>query len=109
MEVIDGHERQPPGPGDRLRGGDPDEQGADQARPGRDADQAHILEGDFGLPQRLAHNGHHELEMPPRGDLRHDPAVLCVQVGLRGDDVRENPAVRRDYRRSRLVAGSLQP
>ena len=43
--------------------------------------------------ERLADDRRDELEMPARGDLGDDAAVLRVQVGLRGDDVREDLAV----------------
>ena len=42
-----------------------------------------------------ATTGANELEVPARGDLGHDPAVARVQVGLRGDDVREHLALAR--------------
>ena len=48
-----------------------------------------------GLAERLADHGRHELEVPPRRDLRHDAAVARVEVGLGGDDVRRGSRRRR--------------
>ena len=53
---------------------------------------------------RLGDDGIDLLDMGPRGDLRHDAAVLLVQLGLRGHDGRQHlPAVGHDRRR-RLIA-----
>ena len=50
-----------------------------------------------------------ELEMSPRGDLRHNPAVARVKVRLRRDHGGEHlPLERHDGRRS-LVARGLDP
>ena len=48
-----------------------------------------------------------ELEVTPRGDLRDDAAVASVQLGLRGDDVREDVSRAGDDRRGGLVARCL--
>ena len=58
--------------------------------------------------ERLAHDRRDQLEVPPRGDLRNDPAEAGVQLGLGGDDVRPDLPRRRDDRRGGLVAGRLQ-
>ena len=44
LQVVDGHERQAPRPGERLRRGEADEEGADEARPARDGDPVDVLE-----------------------------------------------------------------
>jgi len=41
--------------------------------------------------------------MPPRGDFRDDPTEAGMQLGLGGDDIREDPPVVRDDRRRGLV------
>ena len=109
VQVVDRGERQPPRPGERLRGRQPDEERADQPRALRDRDPLDPVEPDTGLAERLAQDGRDELEMPPRRDLRDDAAVLRVQLRLGGDDVGEDLAVVRDERRSGLVAGRLEP
>ena len=108
VEMIDRDEREPSCPGDRLRGGDADEQGADQTGAGGHADEPHVVEPDPCLLQRIAHDGRDQLEVAARRDLRHDAAVTRVQVGLRGDDVGEDVAVRCDDGRGGLVAGGLE-
>ena len=107
VQVVDRDERQPPRPRDRLGGGEPDEQRADQARARGDADRADVPEVGAGLPERLAHDRRDELEVAPRSDLRHHASVARVQVGLRRDDVGEDAAVLGDERGSRLVTGGL--
>src|SRR6185295_9660218 len=44
-----------------------------------------------------------------RGQLRHHPAPPPVDVDLRGDDVGQRAAAVLHHRRTRLVAGGLQP
>ena len=88
MQVVDGDERQPARPGDRLRGGEADEQRADQPGPRGDGDRVDVVEGRSRVGERLADHRRDELEVPPRRDLRHDAAEPCMQLGLRGDDVR---------------------
>ncbi len=108
MQMVDRGERQPVRPRERLRGGDADEQRADEPRAARDADELEPVERCVRVGERLADDGHHELEMPPRRDLGHDAAEARVQVGLRGDDVREDLAVTRYDGGRRFVARSLQ-
>ena len=104
-----GAERQPPRPGERLRRRQADEERADQPGALRDRDPFDPVEPDPGLAERLAQDGRDELEMPPRRDLRDDPAVLRMQLRLGGDDVGQDLAVVRDDSRGRLVAGRLEP
>ena len=94
VQVVDGDERQPPRPRERLRRRDADEERADQPRPGRDRDGVDVVERRAGAAERLLDHGRDELEVPPRRDLRDDPAVPRVQLRLRRDDVREDLAVR---------------
>ena len=95
VQVVDRDERQVPRPRDRLRRGDADEQRADEARALRDRDAVDVVERRARLPERLAHDGRDQLEMPARRDLRDDAAEPRVQVRLRRDDVRADLAVRR--------------
>ena len=109
VQVVDGHEREPARPGERLRRREADEQRADQARPARDGDGLDVVEGGAALLERLGEHRADELEVPARGDLGHDAAVARVQLGLRGDDVGAHLAVPRDERDRGLVAGGLDP
>ena len=108
MQMVDRDERQPPRPGQGLCGRDPDEQGADEARSLGDGDPVDVVERGSRVFERAPHGGEQKLEMVARGDLRDDAAVPRVQLGLRRDDVREQPAVVGDERGRGLVAGGLQ-
>ena len=108
VEVVDRDERQPARPRDRLRRAEPDEQRADQAGPLRHGDPVDVVEGDAGLAERLTDHRRHELEMPPRRNLRNHSAVARMEVGLGRDDVRANLACVGDDRGSGLVAARLE-
>ena len=109
MEVVDGDEREPARPRDRLRGREADEQRPDQPRPLRDRDAVDVVERDARLPERLAQHRHDQLEVTARGDLRDDAAEARVELGLRGDDAGADGPVLLDEGRGRLVAGGLDP
>ena len=109
VEVVDPDERQATRPRDRLRGGDADEQRADQPRPLRHGDAVDVVERRARLGERLADDRRDELEVAARGNLGDDAAVARVQIGLRGDDARANLPVLRDERRRGLVATRLDP
>ena len=109
MQVVHRRERQPPRPGDRLGGAQPDEQGADQAGPGGDGDQLHVGDRRLGAAQRLLDDGDDELEVAAARDLGDDSSEACVQLVLRGDDARPDLPVARDERGRRLVARRLDP
>jgi hypothetical protein len=104
VQVVDGREREPARPGERLRRREPDEEGPDEARPLRHRDRLDVVERRPRLGEGLAHDRLHELEMAPRRHLGDDPAVARVQVGLRRDDVRADVARLRDESRGCLVA-----
>ena len=93
MKMVDGDERQPACPGEGLCGRDSDEQGADQARAPSDGDPIDVAERGLRVVERAPHRGKQQLEMVPRRDLRHNAAVPRVQLGLGGDDVREDAAL----------------
>ena len=109
VQVVDRHEREPQRPGERLRRREPDEERADQPRPARDGDALDVRQLGAGLAERLADHRRDELEVPPGCDLRDDPSVARVEIGLRGDDVGANLAVVGDQRRRRLVTRRLEP
>jgi hypothetical protein len=86
LEVVDRNERKPTGPRNRLRRGEPDEQRAYEPRPLRDRDALDVAEQRLRIVECLADDRRHELQVAPRGDLRHDATVPRVQRRLRGDD-----------------------
>ena len=106
LQVVDRDQRQPPRRGDRLRGADPDQQGADQPGAGGHRDRLDLVERDARLGERgLDHRGG-QLEVVAGGDLRDDAAEALVGGGLRGDHVGEDARAVED-RRAGVVAGGL--
>ncbi len=85
--MVDGRERQPTRPRERLRRRDSNEQRADEAWALRDCDAIEVVECHTGFGECFAHDRRDELEMTPRGDLGNNAAERCVQLGLRRDDV----------------------
>jgi len=77
---------------------------------GFDEARHHQLEvGERGacLAQRVGDGIVDQLQVVPGGDLRDHPAIAIVN-SLRGDHVGEDPALRGDDRRARVVATGLQ-
>jgi hypothetical protein len=109
VQVIDGHERQVARPGERLSGGNADEQRSDEARPLRNRHALHITEPGVCLVERFPEYRKDQLEVVTGRDLGDDSAVLGVELGLRRDDIREQPPILRDERRRRLVTRRLNP
>ncbi len=109
VEVVDGDERQPARPRDRLRRSEADQEGSDQPRALGDRNPVDIGEGRVPCRERLADHRGDKLEVPPRGDFWHDAAEACMQLGLRRDDAGEDLALVRDERRRSLVARGLDP
>jgi hypothetical protein len=107
LQVVDGNEGQAVRPGDRLGGGESDEERPDEAGAACDRDAIDRRELDACLAKRLANDRRDELEMAARRDLGDDAPVASVQLVLRGDDGREHPAVARHHRGGGLVAGRL--
>ncbi len=64
LEVVDGNERQPSPPGEALRGGDPDEERADEPRALRHRDPLDTVELHVGVVERGANHGRDELQVP---------------------------------------------
>src|SRR6185312_12948371 len=106
LQVIDRDQRQPAGGGDRLRGRDPDQEGADQPGPGGGGDRLDVVQSHPGLAERrLDHRGG-QLQVVAGGDLGDDAAEARVGGGLRGDHVGEDaPAV--EHGGAGVVAGRL--
>jgi hypothetical protein len=109
LEVVHGRERKTARPGQRLRGRDPDEERANEPRALRDRDEVGVVERGPSLLERSAYDRRDELEVAPGRDLGDDATVAGMEVGLRGDDRRQHPPVRRDDRCRGLVAGRLDP
>ena len=65
LQVVDGNERQAARPGDRLRGGEADEQRADQPRALCHRELGDVVEGGIRFAERLPDHGRHELEVSP--------------------------------------------
>ena len=107
MQVIDGNERQPSRPRERLGGGEADEQSADEARPLGHGDVREVVERRAGVAERFADHGQDELQMAARRHFGHDAAVARVEIRLRCDDVRAELPLGRDERRGGLVARRL--
>src|SRR5262245_1771390 len=108
VEMVDRDDGEPLRPRQRLRGRQPDEQRADQARAGGDRDAVDVVEGHVRLLLGLAEHREHELEMPARGHLGHDAPESGVEVRLRGDDIRPDVPLLGDERSGRFVAGGLE-
>ena len=107
VQVADGDQRQAAREGQRLGGGEADQQRADQAGALGHGDGVDAVESDAGVVQRPLDHGHAQLQVAARGDLGHDPAVAGVQLGLGGDHARQQPSAVVDQRGGGLVAGAL--
>ena len=109
VQMVDGREWKPKCPRESFGRGQPHEERADQPWPARDGNSLDVAEADVRLPERLAHDRRHELEMPPGSDLGDDPSVASMQGGLRGDDIGEDLSVLGDESSRGLVTRGLQP
>ncbi len=112
FEMIDGDQRLLGDQRDRLGGGQPDDDAADQARarprPRRRRDRRKLT---FAAIIALAMAMIEHLDMRARGDFRHHAAIGRVLGGLRQHDVGEDfaaPVLAAPHHRGRgLVAGRL--
>ena len=107
LEVVDRHERQRTGVGERLREVEPHEQRAGQPRPVGHGHRVDLVEAAGCARQRLVQHGDHRLHVLARGQLRDHAAVFGVQLDLRRDDVRANAPAVLDDRHGGLVARGL--
>ena len=94
VQVVHRHERQPAPHARALAAETPTSSAPISPGPAVTATVSTSSSDVAGLVERLADHRRDELEMPPRRDLGHDAAVARVQLGLRGDDVRADRAVR---------------
>ena len=81
FEMIDRHERLGRGERQRLAGGQPDNDAADQAGAGRRRDPIEIAELHFRLVERARNDRVDDFDMGTRGDFRHHAA----EGGVFGD------------------------
>ena len=105
LEVVDGHERHVPGQCQGLGGGDPHDEGAEQARAGRGGDRVGNIHA--GVGQRLLDGGGQQLQVGPAGDLGHHAAERPVQVDLAGNNRRAHLVPAGHDRGRRLIARRL--
>ena len=92
FEVIDRDQRLVVGQRDRLGHGQPDDEAADQTRPGGRRDAVERREADIGLRHRLGDDEVERFDMGAGGDLGHDAAERGMLVDLRQHDVGQNAA-----------------
>ena len=109
VQMVDRDERQPPRPGQGLGGRDPDEQGADEAWSLRDTDAIDLAQLGARLLEGPPDRRQQQLQVVARGDLGDDAAVARVELGLRRDDIGEQPSVVGDERGRGLVTRRLDP
>ncbi len=111
LEMIDRDQRLLGDQRDRLGGGEPDDDAADQPGPGGDRDAVELAERQPGIVHRLGDDHVERLDMGARRDLRHHAAEGRVLVDLRQHDIGQNlarPGLEPlDHRRRGLVAGRL--
>jgi hypothetical protein len=75
----------------RLRGTQPDQQGANQAGALGDGDRLDLGELDSRLLEGSADDCVEQLKMMSGSDLGHDAPIALVELSLGGDDVGEDP------------------
>ena len=85
LQVVDAHHGDAPTQGERLGGGDADQERAHQTRPGGDRNSGQVAAGDSGLGEGPLDNRRHRFEVGAAGQLRDDPTERGVQVDLACD------------------------
>ena len=114
LEVVDGHQRLAGDERDRLRGGEPDEDAADQARAGRGGDAVELGERcNPALRKRPGNQAVDHLHMGARRDFRHHAAIAGMLGDLAqhlvGQDLAPSIEAARHHGGGGLVAGRLDP
>ena len=111
FQVIDRKQRLMVGQRDRLRGGQADDQAADQARAGSGGDAVQIAKRHLRFSHRLADDVIERLHMGACGDFRHHAAERRMLVDLGQHHIGQNRALRLagplDQGRGGLIAGRL--
>ena len=93
--------------GDRLGGGQPHHDPADEARPGRGGDCVEVAEADARGIKGAGDQAVEMLDMGARRDLGHHPAVGPVIVGLGAHQIGQHGVVAAHYRGRGIVAAGL--
>jgi hypothetical protein len=98
---------------DRLCGGEADDDAADQAGTGGGRDRRQFGKLDARFVHGLCNDAVEQIDMGARRDLRHHAAEARVLLGLRADDVGQDPprpvGLALDHGCGGLVAGGLDP
>ncbi len=82
FQVVHRHQRKRPAIGDGFGDRDPNQQRPDQPRPRRHGDRADIGQRHPGIRQGAVDDRSDDLDVPSRGQFRHDPAVRRVHLDL---------------------------
>ncbi len=82
LEMVDADEGDVERPGERLGVREADEEGADQARAGRDGDRADVPEARPSRRQHLVERRVEPAQVGPSGELGDDPAARGVERDL---------------------------
>ena len=90
--MVDRHQRLGVDQRDRLRGGEADDDAADQPGPGRRRDPVDRVDREVGVRQRPRDDAVERLDMGARGDLRHHAAERRVLGDLRQHHVGQDLA-----------------
>ena len=109
FEMVDRHERLLRGPGDALCRHRADDQPANQPRPGSRRHAVEPINRRIGFGEGASDKPGDMIEMRPRGDLRHHPAIRRVLFQLGVDQIRPGQRARvvANHRDRRLVAARL--
>ena len=106
LKVVDRDQRQPPRRGDRLRGADPDQEGADQPGTGGDRHRLDLVERGARLLEGGLNYRRGQLQVVAGGDLRHDAPEPRMGSGLGGDHIGKDARAVEDGGAG-VVAGGL--
>ena len=104
LNMVDSDEGHAAGEAQRLGIGQPDEQGADEARPHGDGDGREVLEAGGRAKQGFAHDGNDGAQVLARCQFGDHTAVLAVRRDLRGHDAGQHGVSARYHKSSFFIA-----
>jgi len=107
--MVDGEDREVTRQRCCLRGRDTNDQAAGKPRSARDSDAIHFIEAAARLAQRQFDDRIDCLSVPAACDLRHDPAVLTMELILTCEDIAFDRVPVDDDRSRGVVARGLDP
>lgn len=107
LNMVHANERQVCRKAKRLGIGQPDQERAGEAGPGRNGDGAEIRKRATAYLKRFADNWDDGAKVLARSKFRHNTAVFRMGIKLGGDDARSNIAAVLDNRRRSLVTRAL--